>query len=48
MLASLFQAATDRALSGPATTIVQLSPATAALADGNDVRAHFLASKPDR
>jgi hypothetical protein len=47
MLAALFQAATDRVLSAAATTIVPLSLATAALADGDDVRARFLASKAE-
>jgi hypothetical protein len=50
VLASLIQAMAGRALGGPGTTTpipVQLSPATAALANGDDVRARFLVSRPD-
>jgi hypothetical protein len=47
VLASLFEAVAGSALGGPVKTTpipVRLSPATAALADGDDVRARFLAS----
>jgi hypothetical protein len=50
LLASLFHAVAGRALDGPgatAPTPVRVSPATAALADGDDVRARFLASRPE-
>lgn len=47
-LASLFNAVASSALSGPSATAPtpgRLSPATAALADGDDVRARFLAER---
>ena len=47
VLASLFHSMVVRALGGPAMTasaFARLSPVTAALADGDDERARFLAS----
>jgi hypothetical protein len=49
VLASLFNAVASSALGGPSTTAptpVRLSPATAALADGDHVRARLLARLP--
>jgi hypothetical protein len=50
LLASLFQAVATKALVEPvqSSSPVHLSLATAALADGDDVRARFLASLPPR
>jgi len=50
LLASVFHAVAGRAVGGPGATApipVRLSPATAALADGDDVRARFLAGRPE-
>jgi len=49
LLAALLHAIAGRALAGPgasAPTPVARSPATAALTDGDDVRAHMLAGRP--
>jgi hypothetical protein len=50
-LASVFHAVVGSALGGPVATAppqVQRSPATAALADGDDVRARVLLVKPEQ